>query len=171
MRNGKKQLVAMVLALALTGCAQTKSWIDKVSPAGESTERASGDAAMLGAPAADDYLRELDRLATGDPATQIEIYLDAESRSTLTPDPSTDDTRLSAQPLSSRLPRRRAPMPQTRKCMTIPPRDSAVWPLEPLQHPTSNIFRTTPYRVAGSQKPDKSRDQLTQILTRLYSIS
>ncbi len=44
---------------------------------------------ILGAPTADDYLSELEKLATGDPATQIEIFADAESRATLTPDPST----------------------------------------------------------------------------------
>ena len=43
---------------------------------------------ILGAPAAEDYLADLERLATGDPATQVEIFADAESRATLTPNPS-----------------------------------------------------------------------------------
>lgn len=69
------------------GCAQTKNWIDRVS-AGD--EDRSGGNDIIGAPGADDYLLELERVATGDPATQVEIYADAESRSTLTPGPSTN---------------------------------------------------------------------------------
>jgi len=70
----------------MTGCAQTKGWLDKVTPGGGNRDNES---VILGAPSADDYLRELDQLVTGDPATQIEIFADAESRATLTPDPST----------------------------------------------------------------------------------
>ena len=78
--------VGLLLAVAVvSGCAQTRSWLDKVTPGGERSD----DTVILGAPTADDYLSELEKLATGDPATQIEIYADAESRATLTPDPST----------------------------------------------------------------------------------
>ncbi|MDJ0938889.1 MAG: hypothetical protein QNJ00_03920 [Woeseiaceae bacterium] len=91
MHNGKAQLAALVVALSLvTGCAQTKSWIDKVTPGSETADRPGGESVVPGAPGADDYLRDLERLSTGDPATQVEIFLDAESRSTLTPDPSTN---------------------------------------------------------------------------------
>jgi hypothetical protein len=45
---------------------------------------------ILGAPEAEIYLDELYRLATGDPATQTEIFLDAESAAKLTPGPSTE---------------------------------------------------------------------------------
>jgi len=76
---------AVLAALMLSGCAQTKGWLDKVSPGGNR----SNEPVILGAPDADDYLRELEQLATGDPATQVEIFADAESRATLTPDPST----------------------------------------------------------------------------------
>lgn len=69
----------------LSGCAQTKSWLDRVTPGGNR----SNEPVILGAPDADDYLRELEQLATGDPATQVEIFADAESRAMLTPDPST----------------------------------------------------------------------------------
>ena len=79
---------AVLIAFALlSGCAQTKSWLDKVTPGGA---QSSSGTVILGAPSADDYLQTLDLLATGDPATQAEIYADAESRSTLTPDPSTN---------------------------------------------------------------------------------
>ncbi|MCH7898988.1 MAG: hypothetical protein IIC62_06555 [Proteobacteria bacterium] len=79
---------AVFIAVALlSGCAQTKSWLDKVTPG---AAQSSSGTVILGAPSADDYLQTLDLLATGDPATQAEIYADAESRSTLTPDPSTN---------------------------------------------------------------------------------
>ena len=78
--------ITLVTFAVLTGCAQTKGWLDKVTPGGNSSE---DEPLILGAPEADDYLGELELLATGDPATQIEIFADAESRATLTPDPST----------------------------------------------------------------------------------
>ena len=85
--TGGTVAAALVAAVLLAGCAQTKSWIDRVSPGDD--ERGD-DNVIVGAPNADDYLLELERLVTGDPATQIEIFADAESRSTLTPDPSTN---------------------------------------------------------------------------------
>lgn len=77
--------VMLLCAVALGGCAQTKDWLDF----GDSDAKENDTPVILGAPSADDYLTELERLATGDPATQIEIYADAESRAKLTPDPST----------------------------------------------------------------------------------
>lgn len=79
--------VTAVLAVAvlLSGCAQTQGWLGKVRTGGD----AGSDPVILGAPDSSDYLGDLERLATGDPATQIEIYADAESRATLTPNPST----------------------------------------------------------------------------------
>ena len=82
-----RQAALIVLLASVAGCAQTKSWIDRVTPGGGGDR--DNEPVILGAPTADDYLRELDLLATGDPATQIEIFSDAESRATLTPDPST----------------------------------------------------------------------------------
>lgn len=76
---------AIVVVGLLSGCAQTRSWLDKVSPRGDRGD----EPVILGAPAADDYLADIERLATGDPATQVEIFADAESRATLTPSPST----------------------------------------------------------------------------------
>lgn len=90
MRNSgrqKSRIVFMTAAsLTLAACAQSSSWLDRVTPG----RAASDDVALTpGAPNADDYLRDLDALATGDPATQAELFADAESRATLTPDPST----------------------------------------------------------------------------------
>lgn len=77
---------AAIVMIALTaGCAQTKGWLDRVS----TRDERAAEPVILGAPDATEYLRELERLATGDPATRAEIYADAESRATLTPDPST----------------------------------------------------------------------------------
>ncbi len=75
-------------ALCLAACGSTGSWLDRVTPGGSSGP--GNQPVTPGAPSADDYLRELDLLATGDPATQVEIFADAESAATLTPDPSTN---------------------------------------------------------------------------------
>ncbi len=80
----QKVIVTCVAALAVGGCAQTQSWMDSVRG---SSRDASGETVILGAPDADEYLSELYDLAAGDPATQAEIYADAESSATLTPDP------------------------------------------------------------------------------------
>lgn len=79
-------LATLAIAVLSGGCAQTRGWLDKVKPGGGGTSQPE----ILGAPAADEYLQELERLATGDPATQAEIFADAESRAKLTPDPSTN---------------------------------------------------------------------------------
>jgi len=49
-----------------------------------------GEPIILGAPAADQYLKELYELTAGDPATQAEIYADAASGAKLTPGPQTN---------------------------------------------------------------------------------
>ena len=82
-----KTAVMLAAFALLSACAQTKDWLDKVTPGGG---QSSSGTIILGAPSADDYLETLNLLATGDPATQAEIYADTESRSTLTPDPSTN---------------------------------------------------------------------------------
>ena len=82
-----KNLLLLTTLAALAGCSATRGWLDRVTPGGGSR---SEESVILGAPSADDYLRDLQLLATGDPATQVEIFADAESKSTLTPDPSTN---------------------------------------------------------------------------------
>ena len=84
---GAARTVLLIAISLLAGCSTTKSWLDKITPG---SSRSSEGTVILGAPTADEYLSDLQRLATGDPATQIEIYADAESRATLTPDPSTN---------------------------------------------------------------------------------
>ena len=82
-----RNLAVTVLALTvLSGCAQTKSFLSGMSR----SDTPDGDVGILGAPEAEHYLNELYRLATGDPATQAEIFADAQSGHQLTPGPQTD---------------------------------------------------------------------------------
>ena len=70
-------------ALLLSGCETTTNWLK-----GRRTAEAT-DPVILGAPEANAYLAELYDLANGDPATQAEIFADAESAAKLTPGTST----------------------------------------------------------------------------------
>ena len=81
-----RQLTVIAVVVAMSaGCAKTSDWLK-----GRRTAEASDDPIILGAPDANIYLNELYELAAGDPATQAEIFADAESGHTLTPGPSTD---------------------------------------------------------------------------------
>jgi len=82
-----KQITATALiAATVAGCSQTKSWMDSVRGTDAS---ASDEQTMLGAPPADEYLTELSRLSSNDPALQAEIYADSQAAAQLTPNPST----------------------------------------------------------------------------------
>lgn len=75
--------VMLIILVALTaGCAQTSDWLK-----GRRTAKAV-DPIILGAPEAESYLSEIYELLNGDPFTQVEIFSDAKSAATLTPDPS-----------------------------------------------------------------------------------
>jgi hypothetical protein len=69
--------------MALSGCESTSNWLK-----GRRTAEAT-DPVITGGSEANAYLTELKQLVGGDPATQAEIYADAESAATLTPGPST----------------------------------------------------------------------------------
>ncbi len=80
------RLLGMIATIVLlSGCAQTRNWLDQFTR----SSAQSSDNVILGAPQAEDYLTDLERLAIGDPATQAEIFADADARATLTPDTST----------------------------------------------------------------------------------
>ncbi len=81
-----KLVTAMVVIGLLSGCAQTKGWLDRV----RTPTAKADDPIILGAPDASIYLDELYELAAGDPATQAEIAADAKAGSQLTPNPSTN---------------------------------------------------------------------------------
>ena len=76
--------IALVLAMtaAMAGCETTSDWL-----MGRRTVETTPVA--LDQPRADDYLTELYEFTSGDPATQAEIFADAESAATITPNPST----------------------------------------------------------------------------------
>ena len=85
--NSARLIAVTALAVALlAGCSQTKNFLT-----GKGTSPpATGDAGILGAPEAEQYLAELYDLAAGDPATQAEIFADAQSGAQLTPGPQTN---------------------------------------------------------------------------------
>lgn len=72
--------------LLLTGCSQTKGWLNSV----RGSSPPSDEQVILGAPGADEYLKELRDLSSGDPALQAEIFADSEAGAQLTPNPSTN---------------------------------------------------------------------------------
>jgi len=78
-------VAAALLAATVSGCSQTRSWLDSV----RGNRDAPAEEIVLGAPLADEYLQELASLASGDPAVQAEVYADARAAAQLTPNPST----------------------------------------------------------------------------------
>lgn len=78
--------MAFIVSTA-SGCAtagRATNWLTGKSPP-ENEEHV-----VLGAPSADEYLRELNDLVDGDPDKQADIFADASSAARLTPGPSTD---------------------------------------------------------------------------------
>lgn len=79
-----RQIATFVVVSALAAsCTQTTDWLK-----GRRTVEAD-DPVILGAPEAEVYLKELYNLAAGDPATQAEIFADADAAAILTPGPNT----------------------------------------------------------------------------------
>jgi hypothetical protein len=81
------QIVTMALIVSTaSGCAtvsKATDWLTGKSPP------ENEDYVVLGAPSADEYLRELNDLVAGDPDKQADILADASSAAKLTPGPST----------------------------------------------------------------------------------
>lgn len=86
-RTARLLVIAVVTVATTSSCGSSTSWLDRVWPS-DSDDVA--EPLSPGAPNADDYLRDLDLLTTGDVPAQVEIYADAESAATLTPGPSTN---------------------------------------------------------------------------------
>ena len=76
--------VALVFAMLVVsaGCESTSNWL-------KGRRTADAEPIILGAPESEQYLHEMFALASGDPATQAEIYADARAAAELTPNPST----------------------------------------------------------------------------------
>ena len=69
--RAKSIAIAVLVAVTLSGCGQTKDWIK-----GRTTS-SSEEPEILGAQGVEVYVAELARIAGGDPAAQAEIYADA----------------------------------------------------------------------------------------------
>lgn len=82
----KRLVAAAMIAVLLSGCSQTKGWLNSV---GGSDSDASDEPVIPGAPAADEYLTELSDLSLDDPALQAEIFADSQAAAQLAPSPST----------------------------------------------------------------------------------
>ena len=82
----KRLIAASLIAAVLSGCTQTRGWLDSVR--GKDVA-AADEQVLLGGPAADDYLAELSDLSSNDPALQAEIFADSQAGAQLTPNPST----------------------------------------------------------------------------------
>ncbi len=76
-------VMTMMALLMTTGCEATSNWL-------KGRKTADAEDIALNAPDVGPYLNELYQLASGDPATQAEIYADAEAAATLTPGTSTE---------------------------------------------------------------------------------
>lgn len=77
------RVAALLLVVAVApGCTSTKNWL-------QGRKTADAQPIVLGAPETDEYINDMYKLITGDPATQAEIYADSKSAAQLTPDPST----------------------------------------------------------------------------------
>ena len=73
-------MIAVLVVSA--GCESTNNWL-------RGRKTAEAEPVILGAPEANAYLNEMYELASGDPATQAEIFADANSAATITPGTST----------------------------------------------------------------------------------
>jgi hypothetical protein len=74
--------LALVAMVATSGCDTMSNWL-------KGRRTAEPEDIALNAPPVNEYLNELQALAVGDTAAQVEIFADAQAAATLTPDPST----------------------------------------------------------------------------------
>jgi hypothetical protein len=77
-----KATLLLILVALTSGCAKTSDWLT-----GRKTAE-TVEPVILGAPEAEIYLSNVYLLIDGDAFTQVEIFSDAKSAATLTPDPS-----------------------------------------------------------------------------------
>ena len=88
MLNGKLTIAALasigLVAMALSGCSQTRDWIKGRSKA------ETDDPAIVGAPGVEILVADLGQIASGDPAAQAELFADAAAAAQLTPNAMTN---------------------------------------------------------------------------------
>ena len=82
--RGRILALTVLVAATLSGCGQTTDWLKG------RVDAESAGPGILGAPEIEEYIAELGRIASGDPAAQAEIYADAAAAAQLTPSPSTN---------------------------------------------------------------------------------
>lgn len=75
-----------MVAVLLSGCSQTRGWLNSVGGSGPDTP---DEQVLPGEPAGNEYLTELSDLSSDDPALQAEIFADSQAAAQLTPNPST----------------------------------------------------------------------------------
>lgn len=75
-----------MVAVLLSGCSQTRGWLNSVGGNGSDTP---DEPVLPGEPAGNEYLTELSDLSSDDPALQAEIFADSQAAAQLTPNPST----------------------------------------------------------------------------------
>ena len=81
--RARKATLFIVMIVLTASCAQTQDWLQ----GGRTAEPV--DPVILGAPEVDIYLLDVYQGINGDAFTQVEIFSDAKSAATLTPNPST----------------------------------------------------------------------------------
>ena len=83
-RSGKYGIIvlAAVAAVVFGGCESTSNWL-------QGRRTADPEAINVTAPESNVYVSDMYALTAGDPATQAEIYADAQAAARLTPSPST----------------------------------------------------------------------------------
>ncbi len=77
----------LVIVALMTGCATASKATDWLRGRDKAP---TDDAVILGAPDAEEYLKELYELASGDPRKQADIFADAAAAAKLTPGPSSN---------------------------------------------------------------------------------
>lgn len=84
LRLGKTAVIALtsVTVLLSGGCESTSNWL-------KGRRTADPEAISVTAPESNVYINDMYELAAGDPATQAEVYADAQAAAQLTPSPST----------------------------------------------------------------------------------
>jgi len=93
MRKGTRKIwatrtaILVVVASFVSGCGTINKATSWFKGDGSSND---DEAIILGAPDADDYLRDLYELTAGDSYKQADVFADAESAAQLTPGPSTN---------------------------------------------------------------------------------
>ena len=84
--RGKALVAAVLIAVTLSGCAETQSWLESIRDGRWLAGKGSGTDVP---PTAEEYLTDLSRLSSSDPVLQAEVVADAKAAAEQMPNPST----------------------------------------------------------------------------------